>query len=320
MLDKIGFYTLSEERVKTASGDSPMMRCEMILTNKCNFHCPYCRGLSGNADRVLSWEEIKNNLELWIKDGLQNVRFSGGEPTLHKGLIDAVKLCKNSGVKRIAISSNGSLPQWIYDRLLDAGANDFSISLDACCSSDGDIMAGVKGKWERVISNIKYISSKCYVSVGIVVTNDNIKSICDTISFAHDLGVADIRVIPAAQFTRENTQELSKISSEILNVHPILKYRVYNVIMGRSVRGISKTDADHCHLVLDDSVIAGDSHYPCVIYMRERGNPIGKVSSNMRQERLEWSENHNCYDDAICRNNCLDVCIEYNNRYEEIHG
>jgi molybdenum cofactor biosynthesis enzyme MoaA len=319
MLDKIGFYTLSDERAKNASGTSPMMRCEIILTNRCNFKCLYCRGLYGNSNRVLAWNEIKTGLNYWIKDRLQNVRFSGGEPTLHKNLIDAIELCVAGGVKRIAVSSNGSLPITLYDKLLVAGVNDFSISLDACCASDGDIMAGVIGKWENVISNIKYLATKCYVSVGIVVTNENIKKVCQTVLFAHNLGVADIRVIPAAQFTRENNRSLSEIPDTVLDAHPILKYRINRALLGHSVRGISKTDCHKCYLVLDDSVIAGDSHFPCVIYMREKGNPIGKVGASMRQERIDWSKKHNSYNDAICKNNCLDVCIGYNNQFEKCH-
>jgi molybdenum cofactor biosynthesis enzyme MoaA len=320
MLNKIGFYTLTDERAKTASNVSPMMRCEMILTNKCNFHCLYCRGLSGEANKVLSKEEIVEGLGYWIRDGLKNVRFSGGEPLLHKNLVEAVDFCSNNGVNRVAVSSNGSLPVKKYNALLDAGANDFSISLDACCSADGDIMAGVAGKWEKVIENIKYLSTKTYVSVGIVVTNDNIERVCDTILFAHELGAADIRVIPAAQFTRKNTQSLSNIPEYVLNAHPILKYRVNRALLGHSVRGISKTDSHRCYLVLDDSVIAGNNHYPCVIYMREMGAPIGKVGKNMRTERAIWSAIHNSYENAICRNNCLDVCIDYNNTYELYHS
>ena len=47
-------------------------------------------------------------------------------------------------VKRIAISTNGSAPMKCYTRLIEAGVNDFSISLDACCASTGDAIAGVK--------------------------------------------------------------------------------------------------------------------------------------------------------------------------------
>ena len=69
---------------------------------------------------------------------------------------------------------------------------------------------------------------------------------------------------------------------------------------------------------MDDSVVAGDYHFPCVIYMREKGKPIGKVNPNMRKERIEFIKNHDCYKDPICKRSCLDVCISYNNRYEEL--
>lgn len=318
-LETIGFYTLSDERAKTASIASSMMRCEMILTPACNFKCPYCRGLPKEASRHLSKDEIKNGLELWIKDDLQNIRFSGGEPVLHPALVKAVSMCKDAGVKRIAVSSNGSLKTEKYDALLRAGVNDFSISLDACCASDGDIMAGVSGAWNRVVENIKHLSKLTYVSVGVVVTDKNIATVCNTIVLADSLGVADIRVIPAAQFTRENSRELENIPSEILEKHPILKYRITRALLGHSVRGISKSDTHRCNLVLDDSIIAGGHHYPCVIYMREKGNPIGKVSPTMRGDREAWSKKHNTHNDAICSNNCLDVCIDYNNRYAEFH-
>lgn len=320
MLDKIGFYTLSEKRAKTASWKSPMMRCEMILTNACNFRCSYCRGLSGNANKPLLWHEIELGLNWWMADGLKNIRFSGGEPTLHPNLIDAVKLCKTGRVERIAVSSNGSLPISIYSNLLDAGVNDFSISLDACCSIDGDIISGISGKWNQVIENIKYLSRWSYTTVGIVVINENTQIVNDTIKLAHDLGVADIRVIPAAQLARANSRQLEEISEEILNNHPILKYRVTRAILGHSVRGISRMDVNRCGLVLDDSVIAGNEHYPCVIYLREKGAAIGKVGEFMRAERKQWFETHNTFDDAICRNNCLDVCIEYNNAFGHYHS
>ncbi len=44
-LNKIGFYSLYDERAKNASVTSQMKRCEMIITEYCNFNCPYCRGL-----------------------------------------------------------------------------------------------------------------------------------------------------------------------------------------------------------------------------------------------------------------------------------
>lgn len=40
MLENIGFYTLSDYRASQCSVSSPLWRCELILTDRCNYHCP----------------------------------------------------------------------------------------------------------------------------------------------------------------------------------------------------------------------------------------------------------------------------------------
>ena len=167
--------------------------------------------------------EIKQNIDHWCESkSLQNIRFSGGEPTLHKNIIDAVKYAKEKGIIRIAISTNGSSTKDLYDHLIEAGVNDFSFSLDAMDSETGDMMAGnIPGAWDKVISNIKYISKKCYTTAGIVLTPKNIESFVDIVEFASSLGVSDIRVISSAQWGKPLTS-LGDIPKELLEKHPIL--------------------------------------------------------------------------------------------------
>jgi len=320
-LEEIGFYTLSDKRAENLSATSPMMRCEMMVTPRCNFKCPYCRGyktISEDCSKDLSFEKASETLNIWIEDGLRNVRFSGGEPTLYEHLVDLVKICKDGKVQRIAISSNGSASFDLYEKLVEAGVNDFSISLDSCCSSFGNAMTGVKGnQWEKVIENLPKLSKLSYVTVGVVLTEENVHQTKEIIEFAHGLGVADIRIISAAQYNRL-IEGLEGLDKNILESHPILKYRVDHLAEGRNVRGIQESDCPKCYLVKDDSVVAGSGdnawHFPCVIAMREGCKAIGKVGKNMRQERLDWFERHNSFDNPICRKNCLDVCIDYNNK------
>ena len=304
-LEDIGFYTLSDARAKQCSEKSPLWRCELLLTNRCNFNCPYCRGLQDND---LMFDDAVNILELWITNGLKNIRFSGGEPTLYTRLIELVEICKNNDVEHIALSTNGSADFSLYKDLFDYGINDFSISLDACCSSTSDMMSGTKGYWSKVISNIAALSELTYVTTGIVYDERNEREIIDVIELAHNLGVSDIRIIPAAQYARK--MDIS-VRAELLAKYPILKYRVSG---NHKVRGLYNSDTPRCRLVLDDMAVWNNRHYPCIIYLREGGQPIGNVSDKMRHERFLWSENHDSKNDPICLNNCLDVCCEYNNR------
>lgn len=314
-LEEIGFYTLCDQRAREASEKTRLYRVEILLTGRCNFSCPYCRHVGGpDIERDLALSMIS----LCAEHNLFGLRLSGGEPTVHPDVVDMVKLSQDLGIEKIALSTNGSANVKLYESLIDSGANDFSISLDACCAADAEQMTGggISGMWEEFLENVRYISSRTYVTVGVVLNEDNKDKANDIILFADSLGVSDIRVIPAAQ----DTSVLSNIQVEqrLLDKYPILKYRHNNLVIKRPVRGLTEKDSK-CPLVLDDMAIMGNKHYPCIIYMREGGSPIGTVGKNMRAERKEWFETQNVFKNDICQRNCLDVCVDYNRRWIEFH-
>lgn len=311
-LKQIGFYTLSDQRALSAGIDQPLARCELILTDKCNFKCPYCRGPKHKRAPFIPYEQAKKTVRLWAEQGLKNIRFSGGEPTLYKQLPDLVSLANSLGVERIAISTNGSHSPDYYKMLTDRGVNDFSISLDNCTREGIKLMSGGLDIWDRLIFNIESLSKLTYVTVGMVFNEHNIQRAKESVMFAASLGVSDIRVLSSAQFNKA-LDILKTLPEDFLNKFPILKYRINNFRDGKNVRGLYDTDSNKCKLVLDDIAVAGDEHFPCIIYLREGGKAIGKVNRYVRQEREFWSEQHDTQKDPICKANCLDVCRLYNN-------
>lgn len=320
-LKQIGFYTLCDDRARNASDTSPMWRCELIITDRCNFKCPYCRDINEDPKGDISLIDASAVIKSWAAQDLKHIRLSGGEPTLHPHLKSMVECAKREGIERIAISTNGSDIADRYIELYRAGVNDFSISLDACCASTGDSMAGVSGHFNKVTSNIRLLSRMTYVTVGVVFTDENVDDVIETIHFAHDLGVADIRIILAAQCNNlyfEFVDALISLDEEILKAHPILRYRVNNILEDVPFRGLKHPDSHRCGLLHDDCMVAGGYHYPCIIYFREGGKPIGKTDINMRKDRVRWAQTHDTHDDPICRANCLDVCVDYNNRFEQL--
>lgn len=318
-LEQIGFYTLSDERCKNASASTKLMRCELVLSDACNFKCPYCRGQRKELRKHMTLGEAMHVVDLWVAEGLENIRFSGGEPTVWKGIVELVQYTKSKGVNRIALSTNGSASWELYQELIDAGINDFSVSLDACCSSYGDKMAGVSGVWDTVVANIQKLAQHSYTTVGIVVTDETVHDLKNIVEYAATLGVNDIRIISAAQYNKV-LDVAQSISPEVYEKYPILKYRINNTMNGVNVRGIDDTDSQKCWIALDDMAVAGDYHYPCIIYMREQGDPIGKVGPNMRKEREEWIKNHNTHNDPICKKNYLECIVQYNRDYRDYHN
>lgn len=314
-LENIGFYTLSDERARNVTWESDLQRCELILTDRCNFKCAYCRGIKKPFQGDLTFNKAVEVIDLWCNGNLHNIRFSGGEPTIWEGLVDLVRYTKNKkSIQHIAISTNGSASLELYLKLFDSGVNDFSISLDACCAMTADTMAGVDSHFYHICETIRVLSRLTYVTVGVVIDNRNADEIEKIIKYATDLGVSDIRIIPSAQDNRA-------LNINVTTDYRILNYRLENMINNRHVRGIKDGDCTYCHLVKDDMVILNNFHFPCIIYMREQGNPIGSVDNKsifeIRTERKQWFNNTDTRENLICRNNCLDVCIEHNNRVEE---
>lgn len=316
-LEDIGFYTIDDYRLNRKDIYPAWWRCEMILTDKCNFKCKYCRGLDKKIKGSMNINITIKILHTWFKQGLKNIRFSGGEPTLYKQLPELITECQNHNVERIAISTNGSRDLDYYLNLINKGVNDISISLDSGCCSIGDDICGLpdSGMWNKVVDNIKELSKRTYVTLGMVFTEDNINECLDIIKFADSLGASDIRVIPSAQYNKVLIK-LSKLEDDIINKYSILKYRINNIRNETNVRGIKEGEFSRCWLGKDDMAVAGKYFFPCIIYLREGGKPCGEITNNLWEERQEWITNHDPYKDKICRENCLDVCIEYNKRYE----
>lgn len=86
-LEDIGFYTLSDERAKNASESSPLHRCEILITDKCNFKCPYCRGMREDLRGTMSCvlEVLENSHNGYYAHGWE---FGiDGESTMESGSI-----------------------------------------------------------------------------------------------------------------------------------------------------------------------------------------------------------------------------------------
>ena len=314
-LEDIGFYTLSDKRAKEVSWGSDLQRCELILTDRCNFNCLYCRGIVENLRGDMSYKQAKEVVDIWVSGNIHNIRFSGGEPTVWPHLLRLVEYTgKQKCLEHIALSTNGSASLETYMKLHHAGVNDFSISLDACCSKTADAMAGVNSRFEHICTVIRELSKITYVTVGVVLDKQNKEDLADIIAYASSLGVHDVRIIPSAQ-----SDHFLKV--DIDTDLPILRYRIKHLWEGRHVRGIKNTDCARCHLVKDDMVVLHGEHFPCVIYMREQGASMGTVSGKtleeIREVRKEWFNKTNTHEDAICRKNCLDVCIDHNNKVED---
>jgi GTP 3',8-cyclase len=107
----------------------------LSITDVCNFRCVYCLpdGYQCETDReFLSLKEIANTLSAFAGLGTTKVRLTGGEPSLRRDLPDIIaQAATTSGIKQVAITTNGfKLPQ-LVDQWSDAGLTALNVSIDS---------------------------------------------------------------------------------------------------------------------------------------------------------------------------------------------
>jgi pyruvate formate lyase activating enzyme len=102
----------------------------VLFTGGCNFRCPFCHNsalvLRPQALRDVPFDHVLGRLQKFQK-WVQGVVITGGEPTLQRGLADAIGKLKKRGFK-VKLDTNGSNPE-IISRLVSDGMIDY-IAMD----------------------------------------------------------------------------------------------------------------------------------------------------------------------------------------------
>ncbi len=106
------------------------------LTDRCNLRCSYCMPAEGldwlPGDEVLSDDEVVRLVTIAVQRlGVDEVRFTGGEPLVRRGLVDIVARTRAiSPDLELSITSNGLGLARTAQALADAGLNRVNVSLD----------------------------------------------------------------------------------------------------------------------------------------------------------------------------------------------
>ncbi|HLO59696.1 MAG TPA: radical SAM protein [Bacteroidales bacterium] len=105
------------------------------VTDRCNLRCRYCMPEDGiqlmNHEDILSFEEIRNVVEVAVSMGIDKIRITGGEPLVRKGIVDLVAMLASvKGINDLAMTTNGVLLDKFAGPLKMAGLQRVNISLD----------------------------------------------------------------------------------------------------------------------------------------------------------------------------------------------
>ncbi len=84
------------------------------LSERCNLRCTYCMPEEGvpltHKNDLLQANEIIKLVKLFVENGVNKVRFTGGEPLVRKDCVEIVReVGRIKSLKKIGITTNGKL-------------------------------------------------------------------------------------------------------------------------------------------------------------------------------------------------------------------
>jgi cyclic pyranopterin phosphate synthase len=119
----------------TDTFNRPLRNLRLSVTDRCNLRCQYCMPEDDYVwlprEDLLHFEEISRLVDVFIDLGVDRLRLTGGEPLLRRDLASLVRmLSAKSGLKDIALTTNGVLLADQIDELKASGLGRITVSLD----------------------------------------------------------------------------------------------------------------------------------------------------------------------------------------------
>ena len=180
------------------SYNRPIRDLRVSLTDRCNFRCFYClpHGEPPIApkEQMLSFEEIEYVCEIFVGLGIEKLRLTGGEPMLRRDIetiIRKLSPLKTSGLRDLALTTNG---YYLPDRaqsLKDAGLDRVTISLDSLKRDVFKRMTGVD-VLDKVLAGLAAAKAAGLEPIkinAVIVRGHNEDEVADFAAFARDYDV-----------------------------------------------------------------------------------------------------------------------------------
>jgi cyclic pyranopterin phosphate synthase len=141
------------------------------LTDKCNLRCTYCMPAEGldwmPSPELLTDDEIVRLVDLAVRElGIREVRLTGGEPLLRRGLVDLVaRLAALRPRPQLMLTTNGLGLVRVAAALAGAGLDRINVSLDTLRPTTftelsrrdrlHDVLAGLAAAQEAGLTPVK---------------------------------------------------------------------------------------------------------------------------------------------------------------------
>ena len=167
----------------------------LSVTDRCDFRCVYCMSEDMTflpRAQVLTLEEIATIGSAFVDLGVTKIRLTGGEPLVRKNFMElAENLGALTGLKELALTTNGSQLPRLAEPLKRAGLKRINISLDTLQAERFERITRV-GKLSKVLAGIDAAIAAGFEGIklnAVILKNRNDDEIADLVQFVVDRGI-----------------------------------------------------------------------------------------------------------------------------------
>lgn len=279
------------------------------LTDACNLCCKHCSSLAKKfSTKEISINKAKIIIEEAIKMGVEEIKFSGGEPLLWEGIEELINILKKHNIKScIYTTGNIELFDEKIEMLKNIGLSRVIFSLFSSDRKQHEYVTKTKGSYNQTISAIeKCVSLDISTEIHFVPLVSNYNELPKIAWLGKKIGVRNIsvlRLVPQGRASKHKNDFLSMEQNiELREMIINLRKQGYNIRVGSPYNFLGLEDSKPCNSGTEELTIRPDlTICPCDAFKGVTPEDLG-----IKDEYYSL------------KNNSLEECWEKSNYLNEI--
>jgi len=181
-------------------GIPPLSSLYLYISGSCNLACRHCwiaptYQSSGDNGQHVKLEHVRKAIREAKPLGLQSVKLTGGEPTLHPQFRELVSLIDEEKLS-IIIETNGTLVDDDLAAFLKQTpyVSFISVSLDGIDAETHEALRGVAGCYERTLAGIRaLVDVGFYPQLICTLHRGNVSQMAEMVMLGESLGCGSVK-------------------------------------------------------------------------------------------------------------------------------
>lgn len=179
----------------------PLRLLYVYVTDQCNCRCRHC-WIMPTADaptpqgsNYLACDVFEQAVLEAEPLGLQTVKWTGGEPTIHPELPGLLQIQQEHGLRGIIETNGMEITETLAQTMQESGVDFVSVSLDGSTAELHDFVRGVRGAYDGALRGVRHLVEAGYHPQLIMsLMRENIGDVDNLFDLAEKLGAGSVKL------------------------------------------------------------------------------------------------------------------------------